>query len=101
MANILRLAAYERAWSHCGSVTLEGKQHLVVFLHSRAASLRALRRECEPDSRVNRVRTGVGLLTEVQTNRVARAGSTPSRPKQKSTRVGAFLFCVLLTFVIQ
>ena len=25
--------------SRCGSVTLEGKQHSVVFLHSRAASL--------------------------------------------------------------
>ena len=25
------LAAYKRAWSYCGSVTLEGKQHSVVF----------------------------------------------------------------------
>ena len=43
LTKIFRLDAYKRAWSHCGSVTLEGKQHLVVFLHSRAASLRALR----------------------------------------------------------
>ena len=48
LANIFRLAAYKQAWSHCGSVTLEGKQHLVVSLHSRAASLRALRLKCEP-----------------------------------------------------
>ena len=48
LAKIFRLAAYKRAWSHCGSVTLEGKQHSVVFLHSRAASLRALRLKCEP-----------------------------------------------------
>ena len=41
--NIRSLAAYEQARSHCGSVTLEGKQLLVVFYHSRAASLRALR----------------------------------------------------------
>ena len=37
---------HTRHWwarSHCGSVTLERKQHSVVFLHSRAASLRALR----------------------------------------------------------
>ena len=43
LAKIFRLEAYKQAWSHCGSVTLEGKQHSVVFLHSRAASLRALR----------------------------------------------------------
>ena len=43
LVKIFRLAAYKRACSHCGSVTLEEKQHSVVFLHSRAASLRALR----------------------------------------------------------
>ena len=41
-----RLAAYEQVRSHCDSVTLKGKQHSVVFLHFRAVSLRALRREC-------------------------------------------------------
>ena len=56
-AKICTLAAYKRAWSHCGSVTLEGKQHLVVFLHSRAASLRALRGICEPAS-LSAKRTG-------------------------------------------
>ena len=45
----LRLTAYERARSRWDSVTLKGKQHSVVFLHFRAVSLRALRRECEPD----------------------------------------------------
>ena len=48
LGNIPRLAAYEQARSRYGSVTLEGKQHSVVFLYSRAATLRALRRECEP-----------------------------------------------------
>ena len=54
LTKIFRLDAYKQAWSHCGSVTLEGKQHSVVFLHSRAASLpeeRALRSSggvCEP-----------------------------------------------------
>ena len=47
--NILTLAAYKRACSRCDSVTLEGKQHSVVFLYSRAVSLRALRGECELD----------------------------------------------------
>ena len=44
--NIPRFAAYKQACSRCDSVTLEEKQHSVVFLYSRAVSLRALRREC-------------------------------------------------------
>ena len=46
-ANIRSLAAYERARSRCDSVTLEEKQHSVVFLHSHAVSLSALRGVCE------------------------------------------------------
>ena len=75
MTKIFRLAAYKRAWSHCGSVTLEGKQHSVVFLHSRAASLRALRLKCEPHS---------------ATQRVTEGGSNPLVPvpkKQKTTEL--------------
>lgn len=47
-ANIRTLAAYKQARSRCDSVTLERKQHSVVFLYSRAVSLRALRGVCEP-----------------------------------------------------
>ena len=44
--NIPCFAAYKQACSRCDSVTLEEKQHSVVFLYSRAVSLRAQQQEC-------------------------------------------------------
>ena len=73
-ANIRSLAAYERARSRCDSVTLEEKQHSVVFLHSHAVSLRALRGVCE--------------LPHLALRASVRSSFDRGSPKQKGHRFG-------------
>ena len=80
--NILSLAAYERACSRCDSVTLEGKQHSVVFLYSRAVSLRALRGECEPNSRAGKMRTNISNEPSANIAKMREVGSRPHRLRQ-------------------
>ena len=66
--------------SRCGSVTLEGKQHSVVFLHSRAAALPQGKAwgECGCNSRFS-LRYKRGLLPSFATQ-----NPPPSRREAKS-----------------
>ena len=72
-ANIPSLAAYEQARSRCDSVTLEEKQHSVVFLHSHDVSLRALRGVCELPRPSPLVRRGSSSIRSHQKRKTARS----------------------------